>query len=546
MNALLLQLDARGFAAIALKATLLVTAGWCLAVLLRRKSPVTRHTLWLGVIIGAVIVPALARFGPIEVPVLAIEPAPSVAAVGPIATPRPVAASHDAATRRVTTTQALSGDGQAWSPQDVALTLWLGVALLILARFVAGVVAVRRIAHRARTVDADVWQRALDHAAQRVGVSTRPRIAISAEVDVAFTCNMLTPVIVLPAAAEEWRDDMRHAVLAHELAHIKRRDLLSQTTATIACAMYWFNPLVWGAARRLHAESELASDDMVLASGVRPADYAQHLLNLVTTIRHGAPREALAMARPREFEGRLVAILDRARMRAAPDKFRHRAMFGIVGALTISVGAVVPVPRATSRDNDTVTDPSVAQSFVAPAPMRVTVETGVRRSGLPARLSDAAQVQLLRSGRDAVINPLQLILRYADSLALDGAQADSVAMLNRAYLVALDKLWRPVLRYYATHAVEDEQPTGDPLSGAPLASVDALARFAPLVSGVLTRDQRARLPAGVARWLDPRELSALRSRVATSPDALFQVPARPGARVGQGGVVRRPERGHAG
>ena len=136
---------------------------------------------------------------------------------------------------------------------------------------------------------------------------------MSDQVEMAFAFDAFTPTIILPASAEEWSDDRRRAVLLHELAHIRRRDLIGHVIAGVACAVYWFNPFVWAAARRLRVESELASDDVVLESGVRPSDYAQHLLDLVTSVGQGAPTVALAMARPREFEGRLVAILDRAK-----------------------------------------------------------------------------------------------------------------------------------------------------------------------------------------------------------------------------------------
>ena len=65
----------------------------------------------------------------------------------------------------------------------------------------------------------------------------------------------------------------------------------------VACALYWFHPLVWTAARRLRAESERACDDLALVFGARPSDYAEHLLDIVTCVRdHNTPAIALAMA----------------------------------------------------------------------------------------------------------------------------------------------------------------------------------------------------------------------------------------------------------
>ena len=125
--------------------------------------------------------------------------------------------------------------------------------------------------------------------------SSPPRLVISDRIEMAFACRALAPTIVLPAAAESWTDDRRRAVLFHELAHIKRHDLVGHTLGRLACALYWFHPLVWTAAKNLRAESERACDDLVLSCGARPSEYAQHLLDMVTSVRnHGAPHHGAA------------------------------------------------------------------------------------------------------------------------------------------------------------------------------------------------------------------------------------------------------------
>ena len=90
----------------------------------------------------------------------------------------------------------------------------------------------------------------------------------------------MRPTIVAPAEAEHWSAADRRAVLAHELAHVRRNDCLSHLLARVAVALHWPNPLVWWAERRLRAEREMAADDAALVSGSRASDYAGFLLGL--------------------------------------------------------------------------------------------------------------------------------------------------------------------------------------------------------------------------------------------------------------------------
>jgi HEAT repeat protein len=136
-------------------------------------------------------------------------------------------------------------------------------------------------------------------------------------------------------------------VLMHELAHVRRKDLFGHTLGRIACAVYWFHPLVWTAAKRLRSESERACDDLALMCGTRAADYAEHLLDIVTSVRGDrTPMVALAMARRKEFEGRMLAILDPQARRSIPSRWKTGTLVGSLGVLSIIVGAAAPVRRA--------------------------------------------------------------------------------------------------------------------------------------------------------------------------------------------------------
>jgi Tol biopolymer transport system component len=154
-----------------------------------------------------------------------------------------------------------------------------------------------------------------------------------------MTWGLRHPTILLPTDAASWPEERRRVVLLHELAHIQRADCLTQLLAQTACALYWFNPLTWLAARQLRVERERACDDRVLIAGARASEYAQHLLEIARGARRAscASLAAVAMARPSQLEGRLLAVLDGNRSRRAVS--RLAALVAVVGGC----GAVLPL-----------------------------------------------------------------------------------------------------------------------------------------------------------------------------------------------------------
>jgi TonB family protein len=183
------------------------------------------------------------------------------------------------------------------------------VGLLVL---LAGFARLLWIAARAVPVADGPWARTASDLAHAYGLRQVPLLLQTNHASALGTWGLRRPKILLPADAQSWPIDRIRIVLGHELAHVRRRDWIVQTAAELLCATYWFNPLVWLAARRIRLESERACDDAVLALGVEGETYASELIDLVRACRPDplllAPTATIA--RPSSLERRVRAMLN--------------------------------------------------------------------------------------------------------------------------------------------------------------------------------------------------------------------------------------------
>src|SRR5262249_34015303 len=177
------------------------------------------------------------------------------------------------------------------------------------ARLAVGWLRLRRIARTAETVRDAEWIEERDAAAMRLAVGRTVELKESTSVPAAVTAGVWRPLLLLGHAARPWAVERRRVVFLHELAHVKRLDWASVVIAELAVAVYWFHPLAWWLSRRVRRDAERASDDLVLASGVKPSVYAGHLLGIFRSLASPAhpvaPALALTSARPSHFEERL-------------------------------------------------------------------------------------------------------------------------------------------------------------------------------------------------------------------------------------------------
>jgi hypothetical protein len=118
-------------------------------------------------------------------------------------------------------------------------------------------------------------------------------------------------------------------------------------------------------------------------------------------------------------------------------------------------------------------------------------------------------------GTGAIANPLSQILRDGDSLSLSPRQGDSIAVLNRAYMVTLDSIWAPVAKFLAALPDKYEQREAyRRYKAAREANVDALIALAPAIKSLLTSAQIRALSSTVTPYLDTRYLASIRSGTA--------------------------------
>jgi hypothetical protein len=142
-------------------------------------------------------------------------------------------------------------------------------------------------------------------------------------------------------------------VLLHERAHVARHDTLLALIGDAACAVYWFHPLAWLAARRARVERERACDDAVLAAGVAADGYASTIIDVARNLC-GRGVAAMPMAEPSQLETRIRAILDPTVQRGRT----HGALFvaTVAFAAIPLLAAVSPFPRPSLGEPDLLDD----------------------------------------------------------------------------------------------------------------------------------------------------------------------------------------------
>jgi beta-lactamase regulating signal transducer with metallopeptidase domain len=350
-----------------LKASMVLALAQLLALAAPRLSAAAKHLLLTAGLASFLVIPLLAFFGPalpvtIETPAVAPVMAVPVTWTAPASLPQPV---DDA------------------PPVDLPALLWMLVAAGVLARLMRSAFRLRSI-----TAGAEAPSPRLVALLKGVQNTTAPvRLLQSDRVSVPMVWGVRAGTLLLPSSAETWSDEELRATFVHELGHLQRLDYVSLALMNVVAALLWFQPQVWLARRQALLQGERACDDLVLRAGERPSAYASHLLQVARQVRRREPlAELLAMSRPSQLEGRMVAILS--------PSINRQTLGGklLMISLVTFLAVVVPLTAVRITAQPAVVAPATP-AVVAPAPppvVRVVPAIAPAVSAPPAVASVAA------------------------------------------------------------------------------------------------------------------------------------------------------------
>ena len=310
-------------------------------VFLRQWSAAIRHWLLAVTAVCALALPLLQLFMP-AVPVPIALPQQPFAAVD-----MPVLPAAIGGTQTLSVSPA--EDAARWNVVAIFGSVWLTGTALLLGVLAIGLGRLRRLASRATVMQSAVWDTELSELSRHYNLVRPVRLLQSAHPALLVTWGTWTPTILLPTDAHTWGKNRVRVVLAHELAHVERRDWSSQCLGDVLRAFYWFNPLIWLLVRRLRAESERACDDAVLDVGVDAPAYASHLLELARqfSFHRRAWSPAPAIVSPSQLERRVRAMLNTRLNRTPPTRSMRAILAAGVVAFALPVAGLAQASFST-------------------------------------------------------------------------------------------------------------------------------------------------------------------------------------------------------
>lgn len=346
------------------KSALISGAALSLTALLKSRAPADRSSILRVAVALLLLLPVLAlSFPRLEIQAWTVEAPPAavpdlLSSIPPVDYAAPVAAAP---------VSDLSASAPTiWDdPSLLFLLLYLGGVAMAAARLGGGLWTLRRWTREGRDIACPQWRAAFDRARLAAGAPARLRLMVSDEAPSPMSWGLVRPAILIDRDTLDEPEDAE-AILAHEIAHVVRRDWAALMLTRIAAALFWFNPLVWLLEREVVQQAEEAAD-IEAAQSVEPTRYAQTLVHWAQFSAGAAiPANSIAPSAS-ALTRRVRAILD-ARLRSTPAgaASAHAAAAGCASfAIAVALLQLVPGVAEAHSESAPAAPPAPA---LAPAP----------------------------------------------------------------------------------------------------------------------------------------------------------------------------------
>ncbi|UCF04952.1 MAG: HEAT repeat domain-containing protein [bacterium] len=504
---------------ITLKSLLLAGAVLLITWFMRRSSAAQRH-LYLSVAVFALLLLPMASvvLPSWNVDLLPHSFGPSgeafISAAGPVGTPDPISAADREPSARLdagdNSANYSGGEtGGAWRIYPWLLLVWIAGACVLLGRLLGGKLYGHWIAKRASEMEDDRVLDAVKRVSQKLGYVREIRVAESDRLNVPFVCGLIRPGLVIPSQVKRWPVERIEVILHHEFAHIKRKDILLQFFAQMACCLYWLNPLAWVLERKLFIERERACDDIAITRDIKASDYAGYLMEAMEELgdRRNPVWVMSAMAEGTDFKDRIISVLDPVAKRTAP-RIGHRS-----GVAVLSMLLLLPF---SSLHPWAVGQPAVGGDVAAVVESKTGAgtQTSSSREAVPRDDGELAAAEarggITEGGRD----------QQADALI---ALLDSpIANMRKHAATALGEAGKREAVSALIEALNDEDSSVREHVATALGNIGDRRAALPL-AGTVTDDPRARVREHAAIALgmigDEKALSGLIEAVRADPEA---------------------------
>ncbi|HVY69375.1 MAG TPA: M56 family metallopeptidase [Verrucomicrobiae bacterium] len=270
--------------------------------------------------------------------------------------------------------------------------LWaLGVVILAI-RLAGGWWRLQRLRSEQAEPLGEPWTSRLAEMSARLGVTRPVGLLRSALMEVPTVIGWLKPMILLPGSSLTGLTPTQlDAILAHELAHIRRHDFLVNIIQRVIETVLFYHPMVWWVSRQIREERELCCDDAVLRVCPDRANYARALASL-EELRASPMELVVAADGGGSLLPRIQRLLGVKTEQPGPKRWRIALLLVIGAVLAGSVECVFKpnlFPRLLSRSHT-----ATARFVINPDPD--DIKNGAGDATNPNWI--ATQIEIIRSG----------------------------------------------------------------------------------------------------------------------------------------------------